>query len=290
MLAVVLFLVWSKSLAAQDAAGPMPPDDGRAGEILAENSPAGSKDASIDASVAEGLPDAPQPQTSTPPQNPGAPAPSPQAPAPHEAGFNFIALFPPAISPEHITAREKFQIYAYRSFGPQSFFLPVFSSAFYMINPPSHYPHDWKDGGGAFGRLYGEELAASTSSRTGQLLAEVALHEEPRYVPSGSGNLLIRTLHAVAFTFVDKTDSGRNTLAVSNFAGAVAGAFVGMAILPPGYNNVTHAEQRAVRGFSSDVIRNIATEFRPEWAPLLKKIHVPKVLPDWWTPRHPQQP
>ena len=159
-----------------------------------------------------------------------------------------------------------------------------------MLNPPKNYPRQWEDGGGAFGRWYGEQIAASTANRTGQLLAEVGLHEDPRYVPSASTNVLIRTLHAVAFTFVEKTDSGRNTFAVSNFAGAAAGGFVGMGLLPGGYNDVTHAEQRALRGLASVAVRNIVTEFRPEWSPVLRKIRVPSILPEWWTPKHPSRP
>jgi hypothetical protein len=94
----------------------------------------------------------------------------------------------------------------------------------------------------------------------------------------------------VAFTFVDKTDSGHNTFAFSNFAGAEAGGLVGMAMLPNGYNDFTHAERRALRGLESVAIRNIITEFRPQWAPVLRKVHVPRILPEWWTPKHPQHP
>jgi len=159
-----------------------------------------------------------------------------------------------------------------------------------MLHPPRGYPRRWKDGGGAFGRWYGEQIVASTANRTGQFLAEVALHEDPRYVPSGSKNVLVRIFHAVAFTFVDKTDSGHNTFAFSNFAGAAAGGFVGMGLLPDGYNDVAHAERRALRGLGTVAIRNIVTEFRPEWGPVLRKIHLPRILPEWWTPKHPQQP
>jgi hypothetical protein len=91
--------------------------------------------------------------------------------------------------------------------------------------------------------------------------------------------------HAVAFTLVDKTDSGRNTFALSNFVGAAAGAFVGMGLLPNRYNSATHAEQRTLRGLAAIAVGNIATEFRPQWAPILRRIRVPKVLPEWWTPR-----
>jgi hypothetical protein len=215
---------------------------------------------------------------------------TPATAAPHESGSEVIAILPPAISLKRLRPEDKFQIYLHQSFGPQDFILPAFGAGFFMLHPPRGYPRQWEDGGGAFGRWYGEQIAASTANRTGQVLVEVALHEDPRYVPSRSTNVLIRTLHAVAVTFVDKTDSGRNTFAFSNFAGAEAGGLVGMGMLPNGLNDVTHAERRALRGLESVAIRNIITEFRPQWAPVLRKIHVPSILPEWWTPKHPQHP
>ena len=240
--------------------------------------------------AAEPPPDAPEPQTSVPSQNPPTPPSPGQAPASPGSGSDVIAILPPAISLKRLTPEDKFQIYLHQSFGPQNFILPAFGAGFFMLNPPSRYPRQWEDGGGAFGRWYGGQIVTRTSSRTGQLLAEVALHEDPRYVPSGSHNALVRTFHAVAFTFVDKTDSGRNTFAFSNFASAEAGGLVGMSFLPDGFDDVTHAERRALRGLESMAIRNILTEFRPEWGPILRRIHVPSILPEWWTPKHPQHP
>jgi hypothetical protein len=159
-----------------------------------------------------------------------------------------------------------------------------------MLNPPNHYPREWKDGGSAFGRTYGYKVADRTSRETAHFLTGLLLHEDPRYKRSTSTNAFRRSLHALAFTVVDKTDSGRNTLAVSNFASAAAGGFVGMGILPHGYNDLTHAEQRMASEFLQIAIGNIATEFEPQWGPWAKKIRLPKILPAWWAPQHPRQP
>ena len=290
VLAAALLLICSKPMVAQDVERHLMPDQGQLSEISAAKSMAGAKGAPINTGAAETPPDAPQPQTSAPSPNPQTSPSSEQAPASGGSGSGVIAVLHPAISRERLAPEDKFQIYFHENFGPQNFILPPFGAGFYMLNPPRRYPRQWEDGGGAFGRWYGEQIATSTSNRTGQLLVEVALHEDPRYVPSGSTNALVRTFHAVAFSFVDKTDSGHNTFAFSNFAGAAAGGFVGMGFLPDGYNDVTHAERRALRGLESDAIRNIVTEFRPEWAPILRKIHIPSILPEWWTPKHPQHP
>jgi hypothetical protein len=79
-------------------------------------------------------------------------------------------------------------------------------------------------------------------------------------------------------------------IAASNFAFAAAGGFVGMGILPDGYNDITHAEQRMASEFLQIAIGNIATEFEPQWGLWAKKLRLPKILPAWWVPQHPHQP
>lgn len=160
-----------------------------------------------------------------------------------------------------------------------------------MADPPKNYPHDWVDGGGAFGRLYGSALATQTSKRTAGFLAESLLHEDPRYLPAPDGaNAGVRIFHAVAFSFVDRNDSGGRTLAYSNFASATAGGFVGMAYLPPGFNDASHAGQRIGTEFLGIVISNISREFAPQWLPVAQKLHFPRIVPSWWVPTEPRRP
>src|SRR5258707_12342741 len=111
-----------------------------------------------------------------------------------------------------------------------------------------------------------------TSQRTARFLTGAALHEDPRYVRSSSTNPLMRIAHVLAFTFVDKTDSGRNTIAFSNFVGAAAGDNVGTAYLPHGYNDLTHAEQKIAFQFMIIAIQNVPSEFQPHWRPIVRKL------------------
>ena len=79
-------------------------------------------------------------------------------------------------------------------------------------------------------------------------------------------------------------------MAVSNFAGAAAGGLVGMAYLPHGFNDRAHAQQRMAMQFATLAIHNLASEFQPQWGPIVKKLRIPKLLPAWWVPLHPQRP
>jgi hypothetical protein len=222
------------------------------------------------------LPDAPQPQDQSIPSSPSS---TPQ-------DQNSALLFLPVKSAHNLSFADKFTIYTHQTFGPPAVIFPAFAAGLAMANPKKNYPREWKDGAGAFGRQYGDSIATVASQRTARFLTGVASHEDPRYVRSSSKNPLLRTTHAIAFTFIDKTESGRNTIAFSNFAGAAAGGFVGSAYLPHGYNDLTHAEQRMAFQFTSIAIQNIAAEFQPQWAPLVRKLHIQKILPEWWVPQH----
>ena len=107
--------------------------------------------------------------------------------------------------------------------------------------------------------------------------------------PPTSDNFLARTLHAIAFTFVDRTDSGHDTIALSNFAARRQAVLSGWPFCRKG-TTTSHAEQRALRGLEGAASRNLVAEFRPEWEPLLLKLHIQRILPAWWTSWQPHHP
>src|SRR5690348_4352682 len=143
-----------------------------------------------------------------------------------------------------LTAGAKARYFAQHSFGPGAFAAPLFTAGPELAKPPARYPRQWRDGGGAFGRLYGDALSSQMAAQTGRFLTGVAFHEDPRYSSSTNRNALARAIHAIAFTALDKSDSGHMTLAVSNFAGAASAGFIGGAYLPVGYNDTSHALDR----------------------------------------------
>jgi hypothetical protein len=235
--------------------------------------------ATADDAVVASLPDAPMPQNQAQNQSSSSPAGS-------ETHLNQFPILSPGLTRTPLTIQDKFRIYARKSFGPPAVILPAFGAGLGMLNPPNKYPKEWKDGADAFGRNYGYRLADRTSRNTAQFLTGALLHEDPRYLRSTSSNPFTRTVHALAFTIFDKTDSGRTTFAASNFAAAAAGGFVGMGILPNGYNDITHAEQHMASEFLQIGIGNVLTEFEPQWGPWAKKLRIPKLLPGWWVPEH----
>jgi len=279
MVGTFLFLAHSIGIIAQDMTGKSPSAARSHDTSSSVRSEGGEYLPTTDNLVGDALPDAPMPAGQAQKQLPLA--------SPSGQHLNQFPVLPPRLTLTRLTAEDKFRIYVRGTFGPPAVILPVFGAGLGMLNPPSKYPKEWKDGADGFGRLYGARVATITSRRTAGFLTDVALHEDPRYLRSTSTNVVARTAHALAFTVVDKRDSGKSTIAFGNFAAAAAGGFVGMTFLPDGWNDATHAGQRAAGEFGTIAVGHVITEFEPEWGPWANKIHLPKILPAWWVPeRH----
>ena len=163
----------------------------------------------------------------------------------------------------------KFRYYVSETYlNPSVFTAPAFRAGIRMANPPgkgaTQYPPEWRQGAEAFGRNYGDAFAQRVTFQTARFATGVITHEDPRYIPSSSHNVLARSLHALTFTFVDRSDSGRPMPAFSNFVGATAAGFVGNAYLPSGFNNTTHFGQRATLQFGFTAAGNLFREFAPQ--------------------------
>ena len=184
-----------------------------------------------------------------------------------------------------MTFQDQTSYYFRHSFDVGSLLTPVIPAAIFMASPPRRYPRQWRNGGAAFGRNFGDALASETAANTGKYFAAAVLHEDPRYYQDNSRSPLHRVFYALAFTLVDRSTAGAPRLAISNFAGSLSGGFVGRAYLPTGYGDTTHALQRAggiLGGYAGTQLVGFATgnlvaEFKPELISLGKKLHLPFV-------------
>ena len=153
-------------------------------------------------------------------------------------------------------------------FNPSVVTAPAFRAGLRMANPPgkgaTQYPPEWRQGAEAFGRNYGDAFAERISFQTARFVTGAIIREDPRYFASSSHNILARSIHALSFSFVDRSDSGHRMPALSNFVGAAAGGFVGNAYLPAGFHDVTHAGQRATLRFGFFAAGNLFREFAPQ--------------------------
>jgi hypothetical protein len=184
-------------------------------------------------------------------------------------------LFAPVVTFKRTSSREKFMDYKLAALSPKVLVAPGLAATIRILHPLDTYPKEWRNGPEAFARNYGNVLASSTSLKTARYLTGALLHEDFRYRPSTSKNPLARSIHALAFTFVDKSDSGGNRIALANFAAAGAGGVVGSLYLPGKYGNLNHAEARAAIAFGGIAGQNLRHEFAPDLLRLRRRMHLP---------------
>jgi hypothetical protein len=85
----------------------------------------------------------------------------------HVAGSaDQIPRGPNTLEVEPMSAQQKFSWYRRHTFDPGSLLIPALPAAIIMADSPKHYPRDWRDGGAAFGRNFGDCLATELA-RTG---------------------------------------------------------------------------------------------------------------------------
>src|SRR6266478_9968387 len=124
-----------------------------------------SSSAPADDELVATLPDAPMPQNQAQAQNPfprleaqaQAPPPSPSISGKH---VNKYPVLPPGLTRTPLTLQDKFRIYEHKTFGSPAVILPAFGAGLGMINPPSKYPNECKDGPRAFPTHHGYQQPA----------------------------------------------------------------------------------------------------------------------------------
>jgi len=185
------------------------------------------------------------------------------------AAFDSSSTQPSRANPNWFNLKQKFGYYMTETYlNPGGLIAPAVRAGIRMANPPgqgaTQYPPEWRQGAEAFGRNYGDAFAERVSFQTARFVTGAITREDPRYRPSVSHNVFARSIHAIGFSLIDRSDSGHRMPAFSNFVGAAAGGFVGNAYLPAGFNDVTHAGQRATLQFGFFAAGNLFREFAPQ--------------------------
>src|SRR6185312_2232167 len=173
-----------------------------------------------------------------------------------------------------LNVKGKLRYFAVESFRPGIYPVAAFYTGLTMANPPKAYPPEWRQGFPAFARNYGDFMASWASVQGGKFVAASILHEDPRYFTSTNRSFFGRVVNTIRYVVIDRGDSGRPRLALSNMAGALAGGFVGNAYLPDPYANASRGFRRSALALTGFVTSNLADEFHPEIHKLAKKFHL----------------
>jgi hypothetical protein len=162
-------------------------------------------------------------------------------------------------SPLSVGGKLRFQLL--ETFGPLGL-LGAASSA--GLNQWRDYPTEWGQGAKGYGRRFGSRLGQNTAMNFIQFGVGAALREDPRYFLSEGQGIFPRVGHAIASTFVARTDDGGRRIAVSEFAGVIGGEFISNTWYPKRLATTTDALRGSIITFGFDAGRNIFREFWPD--------------------------
>jgi hypothetical protein len=118
-----------------------------------------------------------------------------------------------------LTAKQKFTLSLHDTFDPFNFVVAAAAASIDQANKT--YP-----GYGLGAQGYGKRVAARYGdSLTDDLLSNALfpalLHQDPRYFYQGSGSFKSRFIHAVSFSVIARSDTGRAMPSYSSFLGDV---------------------------------------------------------------------
>ena len=160
-----------------------------------------------------------------------------------------------------ISAAEKAKVFGRRIIAPSSFAKSAVTSG---INQWQNEPPEWGQGMAGFGRRYGHKLANRGIENSIGFIVAAPLHQDPRYFLSGEIGLWKRTKHALGYTFMTRTDSGRRVFSVWRFAGNYGSQFVSNAWRPERQTNVPDTLLRGTVSIGYDAASNLFKEFCPD--------------------------
>jgi len=163
--------------------------------------------------------------------------------------------------PRPLTVGGKLRFYLKATYGPRPLLTMAASAG---LNQWRDFPTEWGQGMEGYGRRFASRVGQRTVNNSIRFGVGAALREDPRYFPSERKGFLPRMGHALAYTFVARTDSGGRTFAVSRFAGAFGSAFISNTWHPAGVDDTNHALGRAGIALAVDAGMNVVREFWPD--------------------------
>jgi hypothetical protein len=202
------------------------------------------------------LPDAPQPQTSSP------------APSKNDKSWgktHSLWVIPSYRAAEvsdvfhPLTSKEKFKLASRDSFDPSAFLV---AGAVAGINMAQTLFPSFGEGAEGFAEYYG---CAFADQAIGNFMTEAvfpsALHQDPRYFVKGSGGFWKRTGYAISREVVTRGDNGQNQFHTSEIAGNAVAAGISNAYYPAAERTLGKTATKWGQQLVLDTFFNLVKEF-----------------------------
>jgi hypothetical protein len=178
-----------------------------------------------------------------------------------------LADAPSAYAP--LSRHCKFEIFLRQTYSPYTFASAAFDATWGQAWA------QWPQYGGGmqgWGKRLGATLADVESRRFIQsFVLASALHEDPRYFPSGQRGLISRGWYAATRVLVTRDDYGRDVLNRSELMGASLVSSLQNTYYPRPDRTLSGTMNRFVGTLGSDATANILREFTPDLKRLFHK-------------------
>ena len=168
-----------------------------------------------------------------------------------------------------LSAMEKFNLFARTTINPKTYLTAAYNAGVAQAedNDPT-----WGQGAEGYGKRYAAAFTDQVSSNFFKKFAYPALfRQDPRYF-RGEGTGGQRFKHAIAHTFVTRSDSGNDMFNFSRWFGATSAVALGNLYHPGHRRGFTPAAERVGISVGTDMGFDVLREFWPE---LVRKFHLP---------------
>ncbi len=174
---------------------------------------------------------------------------------------NFRAVSADA-RPAPPTVKEKFKIATFNSFDYSAFaFAALDAYPTYISNSYPTLDRGWTGYGQYYWRAFTDKAVGNYMT---DFLFPIITREDSRYFTLGRGRKLYRAYYALSRLAITPTDSGNNTLNISEIAGKGAQAGLGNFYYPSSSITWTKTGQRWLAQLGRDGLTNVFREFWPD--------------------------
>jgi hypothetical protein len=156
---------------------------------------------------------------------------------------------------------EKLRFHLNKSVSPMAF---IGDAAYAGLLHEVDTPAEWGQGGSGYARRFASTAASSGIHSALAFGLDAGLHEDPRYLPSGTGGFWRRTGHALRGTILTRTDRGTETLSFWRLGSAYGAAYLSNQWYPGRLNTIGLGFTQGSLQLGFDFSSNLAAEFWPD--------------------------
>ena len=166
-----------------------------------------------------------------------------------------------AQSSDALDVNGKLRFHAESTYSPQAM---LGIAAYAGVLQAADVPREWGQGAAPYGKRFGSTMAWSGVHSVLAFGLDTALHQDPRYFPSGGTGFWRRAGHALRGTILTRTDSGGETISTWRIGSAYGAAFLSNQWYPDRLNTVRLGLIQGSVEMGFDVMGNLGKEFWPD--------------------------